>query len=230
MAAQGFVGGDPTKVDKVTVMDGPGVGLHFQLEHPDATAIQVDAENDQDADVVVATWVNNSDDRVQTGYLNEKGEVRVQPGSPATVPTRVKQRNALQTGDLQQWADNGNNVLSAIGPDGHARMRVEDWQALTLESGVSSDGAGVRLESAYGLARLRGRLETTAAGFGAGSPFAHLPAGYAPAQLVTAAIRFDSSNRTLNVGTDGSLSIDTSFGSGSNHVFHLDGVTWEIAP
>lgn len=229
MVAQGFVGGDPTKLDKHTVLDEPGVGLVFDVQHPDATAVQIDTLNDHQADTVVTNWVNNSDQQVKTTYLNEKGELRTQSGSPATVPARVKQRRDTQSGDLQQWTTDGNMPLSAIGPDGQARLAVGVWQDLQLEPGVAADGAGVRLESAYRIGRLRGRLITQSTGFGAGSPFATLPAGFAPGQDITLPVRFDSSNRTLTVSTAGELSIDTSMGSGSDHTIHLDGLTWEVA-
>lgn len=229
LVAQGFVGGDPTKLDKHTVLDEPGVGLVFDVQHPDATAIQIDTLNDHQADTMVTNWVNNSEQQVRTTYQNEKGELRTQPGSPATVGVRNKQRNAGQTGDLEQWTTDGNVPLSAIGPDGQARLAVGPWQDLQLEPGVVADGAGVRLESAYRTGRLRGRLTTQAAGFGAGVPFATLPAGFAPEQDLTMAIRFDTSNRTLTVNAAGQLSIDSSIGAGSDHTIHLDGLTWEVA-
>ncbi|MFC4335208.1 hypothetical protein [Salininema proteolyticum] len=230
MAAKGIIGGDPSKLDRVNTVDEAGPVLRFDLVHPDATAIEITAANDHTADTLLTYWTNNSGQAQRTGYLNEKGEIRSRPGSPATVPVRVQQRDERQSGDLQQWTDAGNTPFSRIDADGYATLRVDAWTALDLEPGVVSDAAEVRRESAYGIARLRGTLTTQLTGFNAGSTIATVPAPFRPIRTVVVTVGFDSTqDRTMTVTPAGAISLGSSIGAGDDHTIHLDGVTWELA-
>lgn len=65
------------------------------------------------------------DDNRLTGYFNEKGELRAQPGAANSVPVRVKQFDATQSARLTEWTNAGNTlVLAEVGPNGEVRSSV----------------------------------------------------------------------------------------------------------
>ncbi|GAB3656494.1 hypothetical protein [Glycomyces tarimensis] len=232
MVAVGVVGGDPAKLDRHMIATEAGPVLHVELTHPDAVAVQIDAPNDHAADVLVANWVNNSGQQVRTGYLNEKGELRSRPGSPATVPSRIQQRDGAQTGDLQQWTDAGNTPLSRIDAQGFAALRVGEWTDLILADGIEHGTvrAQVRLESAYGVVRMRGIINgLDGFAFSAGATLATVPAGYEPTVEVSQIARQGTAGVTLTVTTGGALSTSSSIGSGPGPEIRLDGFSWEAA-
>lgn len=236
MAAVGVLGGDPSKVDKVTVLSGSGpeAGIVFDLQNPDSTAIQVTSYNAHVADVMGFEWENNMAQMVRTGYHNEKGEVRARPGSPATIPLRVQQRNAMQSADLQQWTDVSNNVFSRIDAAGYAGLRVDAWVPLALETGIIQSGPvapAVRLESAYGIVRMRGAIENQAGtGWSGGTTLATVPAGYRPSFDYRTITRQAGNQIELAVTTGGLLSSGSSTGTGGGTVIILNNIQWEVAP
>lgn len=106
------------------------------IDDPNATGLHVMAAPGQVGDMMV--FGNENYNRVT--YLNEKGELRVIAGATNSVAVRIKQRTGSQTGDLTQWADVGNNVLSVVDANGNFGIGVSDpGNALEVNGG----GAGL---------------------------------------------------------------------------------------
>lgn len=165
-------------------------------------------------------------DGQRTGYHNEYGEIRAIPAKDNTVPLRVKQHSAQQTGNLTEWVSIGNVVLAAIGPAGELIVAAGAWVDLTLPAGMSHGAvhAQCRLEPA-GVVRVRGSITSdVGTGFGAGATLATLPAGKRPASAATFQSRQGGAGIALTINTDGTVTSSSAIGTGGGVAVLLDNI------
>lgn len=112
-------------------------GSRLDIVHSDVNeiALQLHALSGQVADIFVA--YDGDGDR--TTYLNEHGELRVIAANDNTVAMRIKQRSAAQTGNLLEWVDNSNSILSYVDADGNLSVGTGDAVTNNVKLRVAGD-------------------------------------------------------------------------------------------
>ncbi len=177
-------------------------------------------------------------DGQRTGYYNEYGELRVIAAKDNTVPVRVKQHGAGQSGNLTEWVDIGNAVLASVGPAGAlavpaltvggSSVAVGAWGDLSLPAGMSHGTvhAAARTEP-FGAVRVRGSLSSdVGTGFTAGATIATLPAGTRPSAAMTFPSRQAGAGIALTRNTDGTVTSSSTIGTGGGVAVLLDNIAF----
>jgi hypothetical protein len=172
---------------------------------------------------------------VRTGYHNEKGELRARPAADNSIPLRIQQRSNTQSANLTEWTQTDNTVLSYVDATGNfhgVNLDASAWQTLSFPTNSASAAGyatvGARLETLYGVVRLRGALQITAPGFSGGTTLATLPVGYRPPTTYRCSARFagtGASSTFLTINTDGTITLSSNT-TASDNVIPLDGVTF----
>jgi hypothetical protein len=117
----------------------PGAALDIVHDDVNESALHLHALSGQVEDLFVA--FDGDGDR--TTYLNEKGELRAIAADDNSVAVRIKQRSGSQTGNLTEWADISNNILSYFDADGDLSVGSGDALPSNVKLRVAGDAGSI---------------------------------------------------------------------------------------